>query len=80
MKEKIKNLKVGQVLFYAYDDRPFDGYGISKCTIKEICDDHMILLDDMSSLWIEYEYYVGPKDSSIAVFDTEEEAKKWLGI
>ena len=80
MEEKIKDLKIGQVLYYAFEDRPIDGYGISKCIIKEICDDHMLLEDQYSTLWIDYEEYFGEKDGSIGVFDTEKEAKDWLGI
>lgn len=80
MEEKIKNLKIGQTLWYAYDDRPIDGCGVSKCIIKELHDDHMILQDEYSSLWIEYEDYVGEKETSIGVFDSEQEAKDWLGI
>lgn len=78
LEEKIKELRIGQVVYFAYDDRPLDGFGVSKAIITELHEDHMMIKDEYSSLWINYEDLFGEKDGSCACFLTEEEANAFI--
>ena len=81
MLEKIKEMfKLGQIVYYAYDDRPIDGCGVLPAEVIEIHEDHMILKDEYSNLWIDYEDFFSGVQCSCGVFLTEKEAKDFLGI
>lgn len=76
-----KNVKVGLKIFSCWDDRPLDGFGYSNSIITEVFDDHYLYTDldlNIKDIWGEYD--TNPETDSVAVFTTENEAKKWLKI
>lgn len=76
-----KNVKVGLKIFSCWDDRPLDGFRYSSSIITEVFDDHYLYTDldlNIKDIWGEYD--TNPETDSVAVFTTENEAKKWLKI
>ena len=76
-----KNVKVGLKIFSCWHDRPLDGFGYSSSIITEVFDDHYLYTDldlNIKDIWGEYD--TNPETDSVAVFTTENEAKKWLKI
>ena len=75
-----KNAKVGLEVFACVDDRPFDGYSCNKAIITEVHKDHYIYKDIELDIDIWGFYDDDVSTSSVAVFTTEKEAKRWLNI
>lgn len=73
-----KNVKLGLKVFSAYDDRPFDGYGINEGIVTEIYDDHYIYNETDLGIDIWGMYDTNLKTDSVAAFTTKPEAEKWL--
>lgn len=74
-----KNVKVGMIIWSAYDDRPFDGYGWSKGKITAIFDDHYLFDDldnNIENVWGLFD----EEPCSVCNFTTEEECLDWLGL
>jgi hypothetical protein len=52
MNGKFKNVKVGDILYYALCE--FDGTDLRKCTVTHIYEDHFIMKDiDNISYWMD---------------------------
>ena len=71
------NVKEGMTVFSACDERPFYGCSYEKGVVTAVFDDHYLydLESGICNMWGDYEEVL---DSTIAVFTTEEAAKKWL--
>ncbi len=65
----MKNHKINDILFYAISD--FDGEAIKKGVVAEKDDDHIILLADGVSYWLE-------EDEEHQLFKSFEEAQSFL--
>ena len=53
MHKRSTDFTIGQTAYFVFVE--FDGHGICTGPITEICKDHVILTDDISNLWLDFD-------------------------
>lgn len=71
-------IQIGSTIYYAVDDRPYEGTSIEKMLVTSIEDNHFYAESESCpgmEMWLSFDEN---EYSTTGVFKTEKEAQQWL--